>query len=797
MLVGIEVTLSGAPLGASRSTVTDEDGRFIFDQLPAGAYRLQANPEGFQPWVTTVTLGQGEAASQDVVLHISSAVQGLEVHGDASEISTERAETTAALNDEVLNSLPLAQQKFTDALSLNPGVIRTSEGKLNFNGQSESEGLLLINSTENVDPVTGSFAISVPIDIIESMVVHDAPDTAEFGGFSGGLTQIQTRPPLDSWNYRVHDFLPGFRGKNGVLRGIADFTPRLVFGGPLIKGKLNFTEELTWEVRKQPVRGLPWPYNETWTRSATSFTEFQAILSSHHLLDVNVNVFPLRRRFVDIDTLIPQTASSNYNQNGVSVGISDSYQWSSGALLNTVLRYTRFYSDAQGQGVADMLVTPEGWGGNFFNAWSRTGNEIEFRPSFQFPTKTWHGQHELKIGADFSRRDYRGTSVSHPIELLREDGSVAEQIAFQGEGVLNGAASEVAEFIEDHWKLDGHLTINGGARLATQSIGRSTGFGPHLAMAYSPAQNGKTVIRAGAGVFYGHVPMLAADFTDNPARSISFFDPSGALVGAPILLRNAYLPSGPGGPARLIQTHPGTSPRTFNAHLDVERQLTRNLSLRLGYLESQTQELFTINPLINFTAGNSVLGLAGSGTAHYEQVEATVHARPVEGSELNVSYVWSRARGDLNALSDFFVPFEQPVIRPNVSGILPSDVPHRLVTWGLFPLPWKLTFSPVVDVHTGLPFSEVDVLQNYLGAPNRLRFPTFFSLDVRVYREFTMHLPFLGRSPHRKLRFGLYSLDVTNHQNPHDVYNEVVSPNFGRFAGFDRRLDGFVIDFIN
>lgn len=72
-----------------------------------------------------------------------------------------------------------------------------------------------------------------------------------------------------------------------------------------------------------------------------------------------------------------------------------------------------------------------------------------------------------------------------------------------------------------------------------------------------------------------------------------------------------------------------------------------------------------------------------------------------------------------------------------------------------------------------------------------------FSLDVKVYREFSLRVPFLGRSSSRKLRFGLYSLDVTNHQNPHDVYNEIASPFFARFAGFDRRLDGFVIDFNN
>jgi hypothetical protein len=316
-------------------------------------------------------------------------------------------------------------------------------------------------------------------------------------------------------------------------------------------------------------------------------------------------------------------------------------------------------------------------------------------------------------------------------------------------------------------------------------------------VAYSPRQDGKTVIRAGAGIFYGHVPLLAADFTDNPARVISFFDPSGAVVGGPILLRNAYLPSGPGAATQFVRTNPGTSPRTFTAHFEVERELRRNLSVRLGYLDSQTQHLFTINPLINPVSGNSVLGLANDGTSHYRQIEATVHARPVERSDLNVSYIWSRARGDLNTLSEFLVPFEQPVIRPNVSGILPSDVPHRLITWGLFPLPWNLTFSPVVDVHTGLPFSRVDVLQNYLGVPNGSRYPTFFSLDVKVYREFAMRVPFLGRSSHRKVRLGLYSLDVTNHQNPHDVYNEVSSPFFGRFAGFDRRLDGFVIDFLN
>jgi hypothetical protein len=797
-LAGVTVKLTDSRTGSSsKSTVTDENGRFQFAQLIAGSYTLEASAEGFKPWIKTIALGQDQATTEDITLKINSLEEEIEVQAENFEISTHSAEATGTLSNQELDTLPLAQQKFTDALPLTPGVIRTTEGKLNFNGQAENQGILLVNSTENIDPVTGSFAIPVPVDVIQSMSVHTTPDTAEFGGFSGGLTQIETKPPFDSWTFKLHDFIPGFRGKDGHLRGISDFTPRFVFGGPLINGKLNFTEELTYEVRNQPVRGLSWPVNETQTRSVTSFTEFQVVLTPRHLVDVNLNVFPLRTQFANINALVPQTASSHYGQNGVSVGISDSYQLSSGGLLNTVLRYTRFDSHAHGQGPEDMLVTPDGWGGNFFNSWSRNANELEFRPAMQFVDKSWHGHHTLKIGLDVSRRSYSGSSISRPIQVLRQDGSVAEQIVFQGAGVLSGAATEVGEFIEDHWTLNSHLALDMGARLSNQTMGRSAALGSHIGVAYSPSRSGRTVIRAGAGTVYGHVSLLAADFIDNPTRVISFFDPSGTMIGEPVLLQNTYLPAGRGSGPQVSSRIPRTSPRAFTWSLQVEREIQRNVSLRLNYLAAQTRNLYVVDSLINTISTDSLLALANTGASLYHSFEATIHARPFEHDELNVSYVWSRAHGDLNTLSDTFVPFEQPVIRPNVSGILSSNVPHRLVSWGIFQLPLKLTFSPVVDVHTGHAYSTVDVLQNYVGAPNSLRFPTFFSLDARVYREFPLRLPFRGHSTNRKIRLGVYSLNLTNHQNPLDVYNNIAAPLFGRFAGFQHRVDGFVIDVVN
>jgi hypothetical protein len=180
-------------------------------------------------------------------------------------------------------------------------------------------------------------------------------------------------------------------------------------------------------------------------------------------------------------------------------------------------------------------------------------------------------------------------------------------------------------------------------------------------------------------------------------------------------------------------------------------------------------------------------------------LESTVHFTLRGHHEVNSSYIWSRTRGDLNNLSSVLIPFAQPVIRQNVYGLLPYDVPHRAVAWGVFSLPRNFKFSPLADLHTGYPYSNVDVLENYVGVPNGQRFGTFFSLDVKFYREF--RIPFLGsdrgKGRGHHVRLGFYSLNVTNHGNFNAVYNNVTAPNFGQFAGFLDRRDGAMIDFVD
>ncbi len=74
-----------------------------------------------------------------------------------------------------------------------------------------------------------------------------------------------------------------------------------------------------------------------------------------------------------------------------------------------------------------------------------------------------------------------------------------------------------------------------------------------------------------------------------------------------------------------------------------------------------------------------------------------------------------------------------PLIRPNQYGPLSSDAPNRGLFWGVIGLPHKLDFLPILDVHTGFPFSRLDQNWNYLGPENQAgRFRTFLALDTKL-----------------------------------------------------------------
>jgi hypothetical protein len=134
------------------------------------------------------------------------------------------------------------------------------------------------------------------------------------------------------------------------------------------------------------------------------------------------------------------------------------------------------------------------------------------------------------------------------------------------------------------------------------------------------------------------------------------------------------------------------------------------------------------------------------------------------------------------------------VIEPNLFGTLPTNVPDRLVAWGRFKFPYRITLGPLLDWHSGLPYSIFNDLQNYVGPPNSRRFPNFASLDLQISKDF--QVPFVPWVRKHTLRGTVRIFNLTNHSNFRDVYNTITSPYFGDYAGFEHRFVDLSLDVV-
>jgi hypothetical protein len=189
--------------------------------------------------------------------------------------------------------------------------------------------------------------------------------------------------------------------------------------------------------------------------------------------------------------------------------------------------------------------------------------------------------------------------------------------------------------------------------------------------------------------------------------------------------------------------------------------------------------------------GSALLILKSSGKARYSEFQALALYDNDRFHNWTISYVWSRAKGNLNTSDQILGDLPAPVVRPDFYGTLPYDIPHRFLAYGEIKVPHGFLVMPAVEIRSGFPFSFVDDRLDYAGAPNQARFPMYFSLDTTILKTFT--IPFLDK----KARAGAILFNLTNHFNPRDVQNNLSSLNLGQFynsLGFSVR-GKFELDF--
>jgi hypothetical protein len=247
-------------------------------------------------------------------------------------------------------------------------------------------------------------------------------------------------------------------------------------------------------------------------------------------------------------------------------------------------RRGQLYNYSPGPRGGDVAVNIPGFafiGREPFSYIRRTEQRYQFTDNFSWQL----GRHMLKFGADINSlpltadftvnfggvhnfgelspgtfglpSSFGGQAVPgfSPVQAY---GLGVPQVFIQGIGNAHQSFTNtaIAGFVQDSWRIRRGLTLNYGVRYdveltptfpaanqisqnaqnalgVVKGIPRETNnFGPRIGLAWDPANNGKTVVRTGYGIFYGH-PLLALVF--NSAVSDGAGAPQFAWTGgAPV-----------------------------------------------------------------------------------------------------------------------------------------------------------------------------------------------------------------------------------------------------------------------
>jgi len=770
---GAVVKLSGPSV--SRQTVTDEKGSYRFEALGTNTYQIDVSAPGLRG-SSRVTVLAETTIDTPVELKIEEMKESVTVTASAeSPISTSSSDQSTIGKSTILNA-PNQHDRVDALLPLIPGVVRGPDGLINMKGGRSSQGGSLLNNANTTDPVTGNAAINLPLDVVESVKVIANPYDPEYGRLAGAVSTVETMTGnFDKFRVNAQNLLVRGRHRDNALMGIESATPRITATGPLVKHKVAFTQSLEYRFVRTQVYSLPQLQRDIKFEGFNSFTQIDATLSQRQTLTASFALYPQKINYLGLNTFTPQPATPDLHQRGYMGSLQHRYAMGADALLVSQFSYKRFDADVTANSSDPYRLLVETTSGGFFNRQHRESYRTEWQETYQFGVRHALGSHQFKIGTDYSHSDYDGHIQFLPVTIIGVSQLPIERILFGPASRFNIQQNEIAWFLADKWMPFHRLTVDLGLRVDRDSVTDTTNAAPRAGFALMLTRDERTLLKGGVGLFYDRVPLNIASFPRLPGRTVATLAPSGDVVSS-VAFANT-ITAGP------------RNPRSTGWNVELDRQITSALLLRAGFQERNTARDFALTP----EASLGILSLSNGARAFYREFQLTGQYKTGRGT-LNVSYVRSKAFGNLNDFNQFFGNNAVAVIQPDSRGRLAFDAPNRFLAWGQWNAPFKLTVLPVLDVHTGFPYSVTDQMRNFVGPRNSARFPRFTSFDLQVTRPIAIRF-----SHHEKLkaRVGFSVFNLLNRFNPRDIQSDIDSERFGaQFNGVGRIFRGkFILEF--
>jgi hypothetical protein len=256
-MVAATVTLTSVETNAVRTQVTNESGNFVFDLIPPGTYKVEAEATGFKKAVVnSVRALVDKSTTLELQLEVGQITESVTISAGAAEVLLNNTDASLGNNfaAKQITQLPLESRNVVALLSLQPGVTpggyvagsRADQANITLDGVDVNE------QQTGLDPITDEAFASVlrtTPDSIQEFRVTTTNANATQGRSSGAQVSLVTKSGTNTYQGSLYEF-----HRNTVTTAndffnnrVGEPRPKLLrnlfggaIGGPIKKDKLFF-----------------------------------------------------------------------------------------------------------------------------------------------------------------------------------------------------------------------------------------------------------------------------------------------------------------------------------------------------------------------------------------------------------------------------------------------------------------------------------------------------------------------------------------------------------------------------
>ena len=218
-LPGTTVTLRHGTSGLERLAVAGDHGAFEFRNLPLGVYDLRLALPGFAPGQRRVDLTSAFPVHVTVTLQLAALTDVVDVAPEAPVVDDESAGTRHAVSVTRIDRMPVAvsSRGLESVLVAFPGFSQNANGAIHPRG-AHNQMTFMVDGLAISDQLTGAFANSLDVGVVQTAEVIMGNVPAEFGGKVSGVAVLNSRSGLGT-RRRLAGSVSGSAGGFGTRQG--------------------------------------------------------------------------------------------------------------------------------------------------------------------------------------------------------------------------------------------------------------------------------------------------------------------------------------------------------------------------------------------------------------------------------------------------------------------------------------------------------------------------------------------------------------------------------------------------